>query len=74
MHDSYFSGCIYVEKTSERCCLDYHNSQKAKEGVWRDKYSSNSSDDQQVENQDDQCGAERPSMNKGIGKTLEGTL
>ena len=56
MHDSYFFGCIYVEKTSEQRCLSYRNSQKAKEGVWQDKYLSNSLDDQQVEDQDDQCG------------------
>ena len=53
MHDSYFSDRIYMEKTSKQYCLDYRNSQKAKEGVLRDKYSSNSSDDQQVEDQDD---------------------
>ena len=27
-HCNYFPGCIYVEKTPEQCCLDYHNSQK----------------------------------------------
>ena len=53
MHGSYFSDRIYIEKTSKQYCLDYRNSQKAKEGVLRDKYSSNSSDDQQVEDQDD---------------------
>ena len=53
MHDNYFSGRIYVEKTSEQCYLGYRNSQKAKKGVWWDKYSSNSSDDQQVKDQDD---------------------
>ena len=57
MYASNFSNRIYMEKTSKQYCLDYRNSQKAKEGVLRDKYSSNSSDDQQVENQDDQCGA-----------------
>ena len=30
---NYFSGCIYVEKTPEQCCLGYRNSQKAREGV-----------------------------------------
>ena len=48
MHCSYFSDRIYVKKTSEEYCLDYRNSQKAKEGVWWDKYSSNNLDDQQV--------------------------
>jgi len=48
MHYSYFSGRIYGEKTSEQCCLGERNSQKAKEGVWWDRYSSKSSDDQQV--------------------------
>ena len=33
MHYSYSSGRIYVEKAPEQCCLGYHNSQKAKEGV-----------------------------------------
>ena len=28
MQCSYFSGRIYVERTSEQCCLGYHNSQK----------------------------------------------
>ena len=48
MHCIYFSGHIYVEKTLEQCYIGYHNSQKAKEGVWWDKYSSKGSDDQQV--------------------------
>ena len=30
MHYSYFSDCIYVEKTSEQCCLGERNSQKPK--------------------------------------------
>ena len=42
-----------MEKTSEQRYLDYHNSQKTKEGVWWDKYSSKGSDDQQVEGEDD---------------------
>ena len=46
MHYNYFSSRIYVEETSEQCCLDERNSQKAKEGVWWDKYSSKGSDDQ----------------------------
>ena len=33
MHYSHFSDRIYVEKTSEQCCLGYHNSQKAERGV-----------------------------------------
>ena len=33
MHYNYSSGRIYVEKAPEQCCLGYHNSQKAKEGV-----------------------------------------
>ena len=33
MHCSYYSGCIYVEKTSKQCYLGYHNSQKAERGV-----------------------------------------
>ena len=48
MHYSCFSGCIYVEKTSEQYYFGYRNSQKAKEGIWWDKYSSNNSDNQQV--------------------------
>ena len=48
MHYSYFSGRIYVEKASEQYCLGYRNSQKAKEGVQWDRYSSKDSDDQQV--------------------------
>ena len=40
MHCSYFSDRIYVEKTSEQCYLSYNNSQKTKEGVWWDRYSS----------------------------------
>ena len=53
MHCSYFSGRIYVEETLKQYCLDYHNSQETKEGVWWDKYSSKGSDDQQVEGEDD---------------------
>ena len=53
MHCSYFSGRIYVEKTSEQRYLDYHNSQETREGVWWDSYSSKGSDDQQVEGEDD---------------------
>ena len=48
MHYSYFSGRIYVEETPEQCYLCYHNSQKAKKGVWWDRYSSKGSNDQQV--------------------------
>ena len=57
MHCNYFSGRIYVEKTSEQCCLGYHNLQKAKEGVWWDMYSSKGLDDQQVYDEDDLDGA-----------------
>ena len=46
MHCIYFFGRIYVEKTFEQCYLRYHNSEKVKEEVWWDKYSSNSLDDQ----------------------------
>ena len=53
MHCSYFSGRIYVEKTSEQYYLNYYNSQKTKEGVWWDRDSSKGSDDQQVEGEDD---------------------
>ena len=53
MHNSYFAGRIYVEKTSEQCYLGYRNSQRARKGVWWDKYSSRDSDDQQVEGEDD---------------------
>ena len=53
MHNSYFTGRIYVEKTSEQCYLGYRNSQRVREdGRW-DKYLSKSSDDQQVEGEDD---------------------
>ena len=48
MHCSYFSGRIYVEKTSKQYYLSYYNSQKTKDSVWWDRYSSKSSDDQQV--------------------------
>ena len=48
MHYSYFSGRIYVEKTSEQCYLSKRNSQKAKEGVWWNRCSSKGLDDQQV--------------------------
>ena len=53
MHCSYFSSRIYVEKTSEQYCLGYHNLQGTREGVWWDRYSSEGSDDQQVEGEDD---------------------
>ena len=57
MHYIYFSGRIYVEKTPEQCCIDYHNSQKAKDDVWWDKHSSKSSNDQQIKDQDGPKGA-----------------
>ena len=53
MHNNYFTGRIYVEKTSEQCYLGYRNSQRAREGGWWDKYSSKGSDDQQVDGEDD---------------------
>ena len=53
MHNSYFTGDIYVEKTSEQCHIGYCNSQSAKEGGWWDKHSSGGSDNQQVEGKDD---------------------
>ena len=48
MHYNYFSSRIYVEKTPEQCCINYHNSQKTKEGVWWDRHSSKVLNDQQV--------------------------
>ena len=48
MNYNCFSNRIYVEETSEQCYFGYRNSQKAKEATWWDKYSSNSSDDQQM--------------------------
>ena len=53
MHCSYFSGRIYVEKTSKQYYLGYRNSQRAREGVWWDKYLSRGSNDQQVKDEDD---------------------
>ena len=53
MHNSYFTGRIYVEKTSEQYYLGYRNSQRVREGGWWDKYLSRGSDNQQVEGQDD---------------------
>ena len=52
MHCSYFSGHIYVEKTFEQWYLGYHNSQRTREGVWWDMYSSKGSNDQQVLDED----------------------
>ena len=48
MHYNYFFDRIYAEKTSEQCYLSERNSQKAKEDVWWDRYSSKNPDDQQV--------------------------
>ena len=53
MHNNYFTGRIYVDKTFEQCYLGYRNSQRAREGGWWDKYSSKGSDDQQVKGEDD---------------------
>ena len=52
MHNSYFTGRIYVEKTFKQCYFGYHNSQRSREGGYWDKYSSKGSDDQQVEGED----------------------
>ena len=51
MHYCYFSGRIYVEETPLQCCLGYYNSQKAKEGIWWNGYSSNGPNNQ-VKGQD----------------------
>ena len=48
MHCTYFYGYIYVEWTSKQCFLGDHNSEKAEEEVWWDKYSSDGLDDEQV--------------------------
>ena len=48
MNYIYFSGRIYVEKTFEQCYLGERNSQKAKEDVWWDRYSSKGSGKRQV--------------------------
>ena len=53
MHNNYFTGHIYVEKTSEQCHINYRNSQSTREGGWWDKHSSGDSDNQQVEGKDD---------------------
>ena len=53
MHNSYFTGRIYEEKTSEQCHIGYRNSQGAKEGDWWDKHSSEGSDNRQVEGKED---------------------
>ena len=53
MYNSYFTGRIYVEKTSEQYYLGYRNSQRAREGGWWGKYSSKGLDDQQVDGEDD---------------------
>ena len=52
MHSTKPPGCIYVEKTSEQCCLGCPNSQGAWKDVWLDKHSSSGLDDQQMEGQD----------------------
>ena len=53
MHCNYFSGRIYVEKTSKQGYLGNHNSQETRKGVWWDRYLSKCLDDQQVEGEDD---------------------
>ena len=53
MYYNYFTGHIYVEKTFEQCYLGYRNSQRARKGVWWDKYLNKGSDDQKVEGEDD---------------------
>ena len=40
MHYNNFSGRIYVEKTPEQCNLNHYHSQRAREDVWWDMYSS----------------------------------
>ena len=56
MHCSNFSGRIYVEKTPEQYSLNHYNSQRAKEDVWWDMYSSEGLNSWQVCNQDGQKG------------------
>ena len=51
-HCSNFSGYIYVEKTPEQCSLNHYSSQRAKEDVWWDMYSSECLNDWQVCDQD----------------------
>ena len=53
MHNSYFTGRIYVEKTAEQCHIGYRNSQGVREDDWWDKHSSGGSDNRQVEGKDD---------------------
>ena len=52
MHCTNFSGRIYVEKTPEQCSLNHYSSQRAKEDVWWDMYSSKGLNDWQVCDQD----------------------
>ena len=52
MHPIKPPSCIYVEKTPEQCCLGCPNSQGIWEGVWWDKHSSSSLENQQMEGQD----------------------
>ena len=53
MHNSYFTGRIYEQKTFEQCRIGYRNLQGAREGGWWDKHSSGGSDNRQVEGKDD---------------------
>ena len=75
MHCSNFSGRIYVEKTPEQCSLNHYSSQRAKEDVWWDMYSSEGLNDWQVCDQDgkkgDYIGKKSP-YRKRIGKKLGG--
>ena len=52
MHCSNFFGRIYVEKTPEQCSLNHYISQRAKEVIWWDKYSSEGLNGWQVCDQD----------------------
>ena len=52
MHCNNFSGYIYVEKIPEQCSLNHYSSQRAKEDVWWDMYSSECLNDWQVCDQD----------------------
>ena len=56
MHCTYFYGRIYVELTSEQYFLGDHNSEKAEEKFWWDKYSNDGLDDEQVYGEDNSRG------------------
>ena len=48
MYCTYFYDRIYVEQTFEQCFLGDHNSEKAEEEVWWDKYLSDGLNDEQM--------------------------